>query len=147
DILNGDDGDDVLNGGAGRDTLNGGIGNDRLIGSVARDIMTGGEGADVFVFNAKITEIGRSLATNDQIVDFASGVDQIDFSAIDANTADGGNQAFTFIGSEAFYGAGQIRYDAATGRLQGNVNSSNAADFTISLLDKPSLLLEADFIL
>jgi hypothetical protein len=74
-------------------------------------------------------------------------VDDIDFSAIDANTGLGGDQAFTFIGSEAFYGAGQLRYDAATGQLQGNVNSSNAADFTISLLDKPSLLLEADFIL
>ena len=147
DILNGDDGDDVLNGGAGRDTLNGGIGNDRLIGSVGRDIMSGGTGSDTFVFSANIKEIGKNLATNDQIVDFASGVDQIDFSAIDANTGLGGDQAFTFIGSDAFSGAGQLRYDAATGQLQGNVNSSNAADFTISLLDKPSLLLEADFIL
>ena len=102
------------------------------------------ESAEVIEY---IKEIGKNLATNDQIVDFASGVDDIDFSAIDANTGLGGDQAFTFIGSDAFSGAGQLRYDAATGQLQGNVNSSNAADFTISLLDKPSLLLEADFIL
>ena len=147
DILNGDAGDDILNGGGGLDKLNGGVGNDRLIGSVGRDIMTGGEGADVFVFNAKITEIGRSLASNDQIADFMSGVDDIDFSAIDANTGLGGDQGFTFIGEAAFSGAGQLRYDAATGHLQGNVNSSNAADFTITLLDKPSVLLATDFIL
>jgi Ca2+-binding RTX toxin-like protein len=147
DTLNGDNGNDTLNGGLGRDTLNGGAGNDRLIGSLGRDIMTGGEGADVFVFNAKITEIGKRLASNDQIVDFTSGVDDIDFSAIDANTAAGGDQAFTFIGSDAFSGAGQIRYDAATGLLQGNDISSNAADFSLTLVNPPTSLLGTDFIL
>ena len=74
-------------------------------------------------------------------------MDDIDFSAIDANTAAGGDQAFTFIGSDAFSGAGQLRYDAATGLLQGNVNNSNAADFTITLVNTPASLLGTDFIL
>jgi Ca2+-binding RTX toxin-like protein len=143
DILNGDDGDDVLNGGAGRDTLNGGIGNDRLIGSVGRDIMSGGTGSDTFVFNANIKEIGKSLATNDQILDFTSG-DKIDLSAIDASSA-AGLQDFDFIGAADFTGVGQLRYK--DGQLQGNVNGSNAADFTITLVNGPASLSQGDFIL
>jgi hypothetical protein len=74
-------------------------------------------------------------------------VDQIDFSAIDANTGLGGDQVFDFIGSDAFSGAGQLRYDAATGQLQGNVNSSNAADFTITLVNRPSGFVDGDLLL
>ena len=37
-------------------------------------------------------------------------VDIIDLSALDANAGIGGNQAFSFIGTAAFSGAGQLRY-------------------------------------
>jgi Ca2+-binding RTX toxin-like protein len=143
DTLNGGDGNDELNGGAGRDTLNGGIGNDRLIGSMGRDIMTGGEGADVFVFNANIREIGKNPAISDTILDFTSG-DQIDLSAIDASSA-AGVQDFEFIGDADFTCVGQLRYE--NGQLQGNVNGSSAADFTITLVNGPAILVAGDFIL
>jgi len=144
DVLKGGNGNDTLNGGAGRDTLDGGAGDDFLFGSAMRDIMTGGAGHDVFHFNASIKEIGKNAATSDQIVDFTHGEDQIDLSAIDASSAVG-DQAFTFIGSDAFTGLGQLRYE--NGQLQGNVNGSNAADFTITLVNAPTSLVAGDFVL
>ena len=144
DILNGGDGNDTLNGGTGVDVLNGENGNDFLIGTAGRDIMTGGAGNDIFSFSANIAEIGKATATRDQIVDFTSGEDYIDLSAIDASSA-AGVQDFTFIGSAAFTGLGQLRYE--NGQLHGNVNGTNAADFTITLVNAPVSLSSGDFIL
>ena len=144
DILNGGDGNDTLNGGTGVDVLNGENGNDFLIGTMGRDIMTGGAGNDVFSFSANIAEIGKATATRDQIVDFTSGDDLIDLSAIDASSA-AGVQDFVFIGSAAFTGLGQLRYE--NGQLHGNVNGTNAADFTITLVNAPVSLSVSDFIL
>jgi Ca2+-binding RTX toxin-like protein len=128
----------------GIDTLIGGNGNDLLIGSAGRDIMTGGTGNDVFRFGANIAEIGKASATRDRIVDFTSGDDLIDLSAIDASSA-AGVQDFVFIGSAAFTGLGQLRYE--NGQLHGNVNGTNAADFTITLVNAPVSLSSGDFIL
>jgi Ca2+-binding RTX toxin-like protein len=144
DTLNGGEGHDTLKGGLGIDTLIGGNGNDLLIGSAGRDIMTGGAGNDIFSFSANIAEIGKATATRDQIVDFTSGDDLIDLLAIDASSA-AGDQGFTFIGSAAFTGLGQLRYE--NGQLHGNVNGTNAADFTITLVNAPVSLTNADFIL
>ena len=144
DIMKGGDGNDTLNGGAGRDTLDGGNGIDFLFGSAARDIMTGGAGNDVFHFSANIKEIGKNLASNDQILDFTHGQDQIDLSAIDASSA-AGVQHFEFIGDAAFTGLGQLRYE--NGQLQGNVNGNNGSDFTITLVNAPASLVAGDFIL
>jgi Ca2+-binding RTX toxin-like protein len=149
DTLNGGGGNDTLDGGTGTDILNGGNGNDLLIGSAGRDTMTGGAGSDVFRFNASVTEIGNLRfgfsTTNDRIMDFARGQDIIDLSAIDANTSDAGDQAFTYIGSASFSGLGQLRYQ--NGQLQGNVTGGNAADFTISIVNNPATLTAGDFIL
>lgn len=138
DTLNGGDGNDTLDGGTGTDILNGGNGNDLLIGSAGRDTMNGGAGNDVFRFNANIAEIGNTLTTNDIIQNFVSGEDVIDLSAIDANTSVAGNQAFTYIGSAAFTGLGQLRY--ANGLLEGNVTNGLAADFTITMQNGPATL-------
>ena len=89
DDLWGGDGNDQLNGDAstarlcgdiGNDTLNGGDGDDVLEGGVGRDIMTGGAGADDFVFNAGDSQGQVSVA--DQVVDFISGLDEIDLSSL-----------------------------------------------------------------
>ncbi len=64
--------------------------------------------------------------------------DRIDLSDIDANYIIPGNQAFTFIGSAAFSGLGQIRY--AGGILQANAAGDLAADFEISLTGSPSIV-------
>lgn len=145
DTLNGGDGNDTLNGGTGTDILNGGNGNDILIDSNGRDTMTGGAGADIFRFSAAIADIGNTANTRDIITDFSRAQgDLIDLSAIDANTGNGGNQAFTFIGTAAFTAAGQVRYQ--NGVLQGNVNNNLGADFSITMQASPALAA-ADFIL
>ncbi len=145
DTLNGGDGNDTLNGGGGTDILNGGNGNDLLLGSAGRDTMTGGAGADIFRFGAAIADIGTTAAARDIIADFvrADG-DIIDLSAIDANTAVNGNQAFTFIGNAAFTAAGQLRY--ANGVLEANINANPAADFSITMQTNPALQA-TDFVL
>jgi serralysin len=124
------------NGGSARDylygndvanKLNGNGGNDVLDGAKGNDIYTGGAGADEF----RVSEIGF----NDTITDFASGVDKIRLTDIDANSAVAGNQAFTFIGNSAFTGAaGQLRSFTQGGEnyLAGDVNGDGLADFTIN---------------
>ena len=56
----------------------------------------------------------------------------IDLSAIDAKPSVAGNQQFTFIGSNAFYGrSGELRY--ADGILSGDVNGDGQTDFQIAI--------------
>ena len=142
--LSGAEGRDRLIGQAGADQLNGGAGADTLTGGAGRDRLTGGDGADVFVFG-KITETGKTSTTRDVITDFQSGIDDIDLQAIDANTARTGNQAFTFIGSNAFSStAGELRF--AGGVISGDVNGDGRADFQIGLTGV-SALAAGDFIL
>jgi Ca2+-binding RTX toxin-like protein len=69
DILEGGDGKDVLRGGRGRDLLLGGNGEDILCGGFSTDTLTGGNGADVFVFRAKVLPGADSLLA-DVITDF-----------------------------------------------------------------------------
>jgi hypothetical protein len=92
--------------------------------------MRGGAGADAFVF-ASIGEAGRG-AGSDAILDFEGGADSIDLRAIDADRQAAGNQAFRWLGSEAFDGeGGALRFDG--GRLAGDVNGDGRADFAIRL--------------
>jgi Ca2+-binding RTX toxin-like protein len=135
--------------------LTGGDGNDTLIGLGGADQLLGGAGADVFVFKATSDS---SVANPDTILDFTTGLDKIDLFAIDANTRSGGNQAFTFIGSNAFTGsalmtnaqqalhAGELHVDIVTGVLSGDVNGDGIADFSI-LLTNAGQLQAADFVL
>lgn len=130
-ILEGGAGNDVLNGGAGNDTLDGGAGDDILIGGLGTDTLTGGTGADRFIFNL-LKELGLGTA-RDVITDFSSAEgDKIDLTKIDANLLKTGLDAFTFIGSESFTGAGQLRFDNEI--LSGNINGNLAADFEIHLV-------------
>jgi len=125
-----------------------GPGDDVLTGGSGRDIMNGGAGADRFDFNAS-TESGTTFATRDQIVGFEQGSDTIDFSTIDANTARWGNQAFAFIGDDAFHGvAGELRQQIVNGNtiVSGDINGDAAADFQLQLNEAFTLTLN-DFIL
>lgn len=139
-ILIGNSGDNILSGGPGIDTLIGGDGNDTLIGGPRADILTGGAGADIFSYTAAVYH--SNAANRDTITDFVSGIDKIDLSAIDADKRGvaPGDQAFVFIGANAFSGPGQVRYDATTGLLEANVNWNNAAEFQILLTGSPALV-------
>jgi Ca2+-binding RTX toxin-like protein len=100
DLANGDDGDDGVFGEDGADIVQGGAGTDVVSGGAGRDELFGGPGADRFLFFA--TSDSRP-GEADSIRDFFGGGggfagDRIDVSFIDANTAQAGDQAFSFVG-------------------------------------------------
>jgi len=130
DTLYGGDGADDLNGGQGNDILDGGDGSDTITGGVGKDELTGGKGADRFDFNLR-TESVRG-ANSDTIADFQTRIDKIDLSTIDARDDTAGDQAFTWLGAQAFTGVdGQLRY--AKGLLQGDINGDTIADFVVKV--------------
>ncbi|MFN3937338.1 MAG: calcium-binding protein [Gemmobacter sp.] len=135
DRLYGGRGDDILFGGEGQDTLYGGSGEDTLEGGAGRDELWGGTGADVFLFtNAAHSPMS---AQRDVIRDFECGVDKIDLSGIFAG--------LTFVSSYTGV-AGQVRYDAAIGRLYADLTGNRASDFSLDLTGRPAIT-EADLIL
>jgi serralysin len=142
DSLTGNDGVNLLRGGAGSDKLYGLGGADVLEGGAGGDTLSGGAGADIFDFNS----IKDSLASaRDIIQDFVRGLDRIDLRTIDANTAAGGDQGFSFIGSKAFTGqGGQLSFSGNV--LSGDVNGDKVADFRIDIAGI-STLSAADFYL
>ena len=147
DTLFGGKGKDTLYGGAGNDTLKGEIGNDTLIGGLGKDTLYGGKGADTFVFKS----VRESTVKNpDTIEDFSRKQgDKIDLKGIDANTTKGGDQAFKFIGDDAFHNkAGELRYEKKGGDtyIYGDVNGDGKADFAIHV-DAKIDFAKGDFIL
>ena len=140
-IITGNSAANTLNGRAGNDTLDGGAGNDVLIGGAGADTLTGGSGNDIFKYLSE-SESGTTASTWDVITDFVPGQDQIDLSAIDADSLRAGNQAFTTlnIGStNTFTAPGQLWYDTAHGILYGNTNSDPSPEFAIQLVGTPHL--------
>ncbi|MGV8987508.1 MAG: calcium-binding protein [Cypionkella sp.] len=113
DNLTGSVVDNVLVGGGGADSLYGMAGNDTLVGGAQGDWMNGGLGSDTFVFGM----VSDSAAAGgfDTIDGFQVGYDVIDLSAIDA-VKGGADNAFTFIGTQAFTGSGpEVRFDKIAG--------------------------------
>ena len=148
DVLDGGEGADLLFGAAGKDRLVGGAGSDRLTGGTGIDRLAGGDGLDRFVFAEGDT--GATRGTADRIEDFNHEQrDRILLSAIDANTAVGGDQAFTFVGTTAFSGvAGELRYVVlqANTFVQGDTNGDRVSDLMIQL-DGVHALVASDFVL
>jgi Ca2+-binding RTX toxin-like protein len=140
DKLQGQEGDDALHGGSDDDILAGGSGSDTLVG---------GSGGDRFVFvGTDHSKPGIDL--RDAILDFDRGEgDRIDFSGIDAKDGVAGNQAFTFIGEDAFSGkAGQLHAVSSDGAfvVEGDVDGDRQADFQVELAGTQTLAA-ADFFL
>jgi len=147
DKIFGNSGNDSLVGGAGNDSLSGDYGNDTLIGGLGKDTLTGGGDKDTFVFTAVEKNI-------DTITDFQASYyggsgyvsnDKIDLSAIDANSKNKGDQAFSFVGNANFTKlAGELHF--VNGILEGDTNGDAKADFSIQLSGVSSLVID-DFIL
>lgn len=140
--------DDRLSGRNGDDTLKGGSGDDTFFGGAGSDTLKGDRGQDTFTFKSAWESLAGE-ATRDRILDFSSA-DVIDLRSIDANTVIDGNQAFTFIGSAAFSGAGQVRYETdALGNtiVQADVDGNLTADFEILLQSYTAGLGRDDFLL
>jgi Ca2+-binding RTX toxin-like protein len=143
--------DGILNlfGGRAADTLKGGGQGDLLHGNLGADLLTGNGGADVFRYDSIAESNNSSL---DQILDFTPGTDKIDLSRIDANANAGGDQAFTWIGSNAFSGtAGELRVENLNNMgwlVQGDTDGNGVGDFSIILtLVGPAPFGAGDFIL
>lgn len=149
DTLKGGRGNDLLNGGGDNDVLDGGAGNDTLSGGTGRDEFTGGAGLDKFTL-VKGDFAGLTDTTADVIHDFHRAErDNIDLSAIDANTKTAANDAFIYIASAAFHQiAGELRIKKTGGNtfVQGDTNGDGIADFSIRL-DGLISLVAADFTL
>lgn len=145
DSITGNNAGNILAAGGGNDTLRGGFGNDRLQGDA---------GGDVFVFanigeSNEVTQRsdGKKLIP-DMLLDFTSGTDKIDLGGIDANAGTAGDDAFTWIGANAFSNvAGQLRAIAVGNQVHiyGDVNGDGRADFHI--IASGTQILVSDFIL
>jgi Ca2+-binding RTX toxin-like protein len=142
------DGTFRLFGGKAADTLKGGAKNDLIHGNQGADTLSGGGGADAFRYQNVLESNGPS---RDHILDFTPGTDKIELDRIDANTLAGGNQAFTWIGSNAFSNsAGELRAFQSGGIwiVEGDINGDGFADLVIALtLQGPTPLGAGDFLL
>jgi protocadherin Fat 4 len=145
DSIRGLAGNDKISAGGGNDIIKGGAGNDRLEGGLGADKMFGNAGADKFVFR---TILDSTTTSSDTIVGFKhSQADKIDLHLIDANSGVAGNQAFTYIGGQAFSGstAGQLRFDIASHKVQADIDGDGQADFAINV--NVAHLVKGDFVL
>ena len=133
DTFAGGPANDAFVGGAGDDTMYGLGGSDWLEGGLGADTMRGGLGNDLYVYQSAAES---TAAKTDHILDFEYVSDHIDLTRIDANTGTGGDQAFTFIGSDAFsHTAGELRayQSGASWFVEGDVNGDGNADLIIQV--------------
>jgi Ca2+-binding RTX toxin-like protein len=122
------------------------LGGKSFIGGAGVDQLDGGDGSDIFRFFEGDTLLG---AEADTIVKFARGTDDIDLSAIDAQSGAAGDQAFIFLGTGAFtQQQGQLRYqiEGSNSRLQADQDGDGVADFEIILAGTGNLA-GSDFLL
>ncbi|WP_052120914.1 calcium-binding protein [Inquilinus limosus] len=135
------------NGSTGADAIIGNAGANALRGMAGADTLTGGAGADHFVFGATSESVGSG---RDVITDFSHAQgDRINLALIDANTTAAGDQAFKFIGAQAFHGvAGELRAFVSGGiaYVDGDVNGDKVIDLHIALTNHPTLVA-GDFVL
>jgi hypothetical protein len=132
--LDGLGGNDTMLGGGGNDTLVGGDGRDQLEGGPGIDTLFGNAGGDTFLWRA-LSDTGLTSSSSDVVMDFSfANGDRLHLALIDA-VGGGGDQAFSFIGTAAFTGPGQIRYLHGGGetRLLFNTDSDSSAEGIIRL--------------
>ena len=115
----------------GKDALDGGAGADQISGGNKRDHIVGGQGKDT--------------------IRAGNAGDRINLSLLDANTGTtSNNDAFTFIGSNAFSGAaGQLRayQDGSRWFVEGDTDGDGEADFVLAVGTPPDTELNfGDFL-
>lgn len=114
-------------------------GNDTLHGDSYSQAFSGAAGND-------------ALYGRDRVLDFSqTDGDLIDFSAIDANSTIADDQAFSFIGTDAFASGirGQLRFETrgdGNTWVQADLDGNTAVDFEIMLIGSRTLTA-ADFVL
>jgi Ca2+-binding RTX toxin-like protein len=148
--IDGGNGNDILVGSQRNDVILGGAGNDVLFAVSGVDSLFGGAGQDTFMFaGTTLATLDTGVGANrDVIQDF--GGDIVRLIEIDANLNVAGDQAFSFIGTNAFTAAGQVRFfldGAGNTIVEGNVDGNPGADFQIELHSFTGQLQAGDFLL
>jgi Ca2+-binding RTX toxin-like protein len=152
DSIIGGSGGDIIHAGAGADTVVGGGDADDITGRAGADLMSGGKGENIYRYLNPVEGVfdsGIAKEDRDLITDFKVGKDLLDFSGMDADPAVESDQAFVFIGTEAFTGeAGELRYSSSKSvtTVAGDVDGDGKADFKIDLTGK-LVLTDLDFVL
>jgi Ca2+-binding RTX toxin-like protein len=137
-------GHDRIIGGWGDDKLEAFGGNDKIIGGRGSDKLYGGSGSDIFIYRST-QDTPMELWFDDTVDDSEQDIifdfsrvqkDKIHLTSIDADTTMVANQAFTFIGTQAFHNeTGELRYEKI-GRntfVRADVDGDGFADFSIKL--------------
>ncbi len=146
----------TLHGTKGKDKLVGGAGNDKFYGGYGNDTLTGLEGADVFVFNAKLGSSKTDRKVNfDTITDFKPGEDKIWLdNAILKKLGKAGSEAapdalnkkFFKVGTKAGDKNDYLVYNKKTGILSYDADGSGAKEaIEIAKLPKKLKLSYLDF--
>ena len=99
---------------------------------------------DVFVF--KTLADSRVGAERDWLLEFQSGIDDIDLSALDANNRISGNQDFEFSGLRAAAYAVWFVKSGANTLVRADVTGDKIADFELLVVGQ-NKLIESDFLL
>lgn len=163
DTFYGTAGGNSLSGLPGDDLLAGRGGADTLVADEGKDWLNGGTGADTLNLNeaaaARDVVIYKTIGDSglvfylDDIVGFDPGAlatsDRSDLSAIDANPAVAGNQAFSLRGSGGFVSAGgEVKLLLATGDTYVQIDNDNDATAEmIILVEGVTSLTQDDFLL
>jgi Ca2+-binding RTX toxin-like protein len=133
-VIRGAEGANSLSGGGADDTVKGGAGDDTMDGGLGRDCLGGGAGADTFQFADAIR--ATEFPAQDRVLDFSAAEgDVIDLSPNDARP-DEGDQAFTFLGTGGYTGAGgevRIQFLGNGARVMADVDGNRASDFSLFL--------------
>jgi serralysin len=110
----------------------------RLYSGTGADTLKGGGGADFFVFSST-AQSGPS--DYDRITDFRAGTDTLNLSALDANSALAGNQAFASLGGSAkSYAVWSVKSGTSL-LVYGDVTGDKIADFAVLLSNTGSIAL------
>lgn len=121
--------------GIGKASLQGAGSGQAMFANAGLNTFEGNGGADDFVFTKGTT--GKTEKKADTIADFSQADgDRIDLDAWDANSKQGNNQDFDFIGDTKFHGdAGELRFfhDGGDTWIEGDTNGDRKADLQIRL--------------
>ena len=145
DSVSGGAGFDTLTGEAGQDTLNGGADSDVLNGGLQADVLFGSSGSDRFEYRgqADSSGAGRDTIQGFDGAGFVGGdSDVIDVFALDANTTNAPNQAFSFLGERTDaqgIAAGPaslwVRNVGGDTLVQGNTDNDAGIEFSVRIAD------------
>jgi Ca2+-binding RTX toxin-like protein len=133
--ITGNSGDNLIDGGAGRDLIHGGDGNDFITSYAGsdNDILYGDAGADVFHFDtyASSQVIGYAPSTSATVMDFMTGVDNIDLTLFGHGNND---HKLYWLGDAAFTGSDRLEARFTHDVLQVDFDGDRVADVTIEVV-------------